>query len=85
MSKFSKIFSSISSLLGMKPQKAPDLPEAKIPAVPAPSRRTDTGANVVVGADAAKNKRVSGRKSSSGTSSSGGDILGGLGGGGLSI
>lgn len=67
--------------------KAPevDIPEPKIPAAPAPSRREDTGANIVVGADAAKNKRVSGRKSGSSSSSSGGDVLGGLGRGGLSI
>jgi len=66
--------------------KAPDVtvPEAKIPAISAPNRREDSGANIVVGADASKNKRVSGRGSVS-SSSSGGDVLGGLGRGGLSI
>ena len=84
MSKFKKIFKSVSSLLGLSPDKAPALPAVKTPAVPAPSRRVDTGATIVVGSDASKNKRVSGR--SSGSSGSSGDILGGLGkGGGLNI
>jgi len=63
----------------------PDIPEPEIPAAPAPSRRQDTGAKVSVGADAAKNARVSGGGTSSASKSSG-DVLGGLGsGGGLNI
>lgn len=81
------VVETVSSLLfGKDEQPAIEIPEAKIPAVPAPNRREDTGANIVVGADAAKNQRVSGRKSGSGGSgTSGGDVLGGLGRGGLSI
>lgn len=62
----------------------PDLPEAVIPAAP-PTRRDDTGARVVVGADESKNKRVSGSKSSSGASQTTTDVLGSLGQGGLSV
>jgi hypothetical protein len=72
-------------LFGADEPKAVEIPEPTIPAVPAPNRREDTGANIVVGSDAGKNKRVSGRKSGSGSGSSGGDVLGGLGRGGLSI
>lgn len=84
----SKVVDTVSSVLGLKQPKAPaiDIPEAKPPAVAAPSRRQDTGANVVVGSDAAKDKRVSGsRKRGSGSSTSGGDVLGGLGQSGLNI
>jgi hypothetical protein len=85
MSKFKKVFKSVSSVLGLSPPKAPPLPKVQIPATPAPSRRVDTGATIVVGSDAGKNKRVSGRGSGS-SSRGGGDILGGLGrGGGLNI
>lgn len=65
----------------------PELPETKLPnpAADAPERRADTGATVVVGADASKDKRVSGKKSGTGSSSKGGDVLGNLGGGGLGI
>lgn len=62
----------------------PDLPEATIPAAPAPSRREDTGAKVVVGTDAVKDARSSGRASGGGTTKTR-DVIGGLGAGGLSI
>ena len=65
--------------------KTPDIPKAEVPAVSAPGNRTDTGASVSVGTSAEdiKNQRVSGgtRKSTS----SSGDVLGGLGRSGLSI
>lgn len=81
----SGVVESVSNLLfGKDESAAVEIPEPKIPAAPAPSRREDTGANVVVGADASKNQRVSGRTSGSSSSSSG-DVLGGLGRGGLSI
>ena len=80
----SGVVSKVSDLLFGRPEQ-PEIPEVEVPAVPAPSRREDTGANIVVGSDASKNKRVSGRKSGSGSSSAGGDVLGGLGQGGLSI
>lgn len=73
---------SITSLVFGKPA-TPDIPEAQIPAAPAPTRREDTGANIVLGADAAKDQRVSGGKS--GGSSSTRDVLGSLGRGGLNI
>lgn len=64
--------------------KAPPPPE--IPAAPAPEARQDTGAQVVVGADAAKDKRASGGGSAkTGVTKYGGDILGGLGKGGLNV
>jgi hypothetical protein len=79
------IAESISSfLLGPKDSGAPDIPEPAIPAAPAPKKREDSGAEIVVGADAVKDQRASGKGSSS-SSSSGGDVLGGLGKGGLSI
>lgn len=59
-----------------KKPKVPALPEPQVPAVPAPNTKTDTGAKVVIGADATKNKRVSG-----GT----GNAIASLGSGGLSI
>ena len=74
----------ISDTLFGRPEQ-PDIPEAKAPAPPAPSRREDTGAKIVVGADAVKDARVSGRKSSKSSTKSGGDVLGNLGSGGLSI
>lgn len=87
MGKFKKVIKSVTSLLGLSPPKAPEIniPKAQIPAVPAPTPRTDTGANVAVGTSAdVKNHRVSGR--SSGTSNRRTvDILGGLGRGGLNI
>lgn len=62
-----------------------NIPKAEVPAVAAPGNRTDTGASVSVGTSAEdiKNQRVSGgtRKSTS----SSGDVLGGLGRSGLSI
>lgn len=63
----------------------PDIPEAEVPAAPAPNKKEDTGAKVIVGADAVKDKRASGGGTTSSTTTSG-DVLGGLGkGGGLSI
>lgn len=81
----SKVVSKISETLGLsaKPPKI-DIPEAQVPAAPAPNRREDTGATIIVGADASKDQRVSGG-SKSGKKSSGGDVLGNLGRGGLSI
>lgn len=80
----SKVLESVSDALFGRPEQ-PDIPVPEIPAAPAPSTRTDTGANVVVGADKVQDKRVSGGSSTSTGSSSGGDVLGGLGKGGLSI
>jgi len=84
---FKKIASAFDSLFGGDAPSAPAvvIPPAEIPAVPAPTRREDTGAKIVVGKDASKNKRVSGRKSGTGSTSSRGDALGSLGRGGLSI
>ena len=64
-------------------REEPKIPEAKTPAAPAPARRDDTGAQIVVGSSAAKDQRVSG--GSGGSSSAGKDVLGNLGRGGLSI
>lgn len=79
--------SKVAEFFGFKQPKQPavEIPKVETPAVPAPSRREDTGANIVVGSDAAKDKRVSGRGSGSGTSSSGGSALGNLGRSGISI
>lgn len=80
-----KIVSSVGEMLMGKTPAQPDIPTPEIPAAPAPSRRDDTGASVVIGSDAAnKNARVSGKKSTTGSGGSG-DVLGGLGRGGLSI
>lgn len=69
--------------------ETPSIPKAEVPAVAAPGNRTDTGASVSIGtgAEDIKNQRVSGgsRKSRKSSSSSGGDVLGGLGRSGLSI
>ncbi len=77
------VISKVSETLFGRTEQ-PDIPEVEIPAAPAPSRREDTGASIVVGSDASKDARVSGRSSGS-SSSSGGDVLGSLGKGGLSI
>lgn len=64
---------------------AASIPEPAIPAPPASPRRLDTGASVAIGTSAdIKNQRVSGR-SAGGRSGRIGDILGGLGRGGLNI
>lgn len=53
-------------------------------ALAAPTRRQDTGANVVLGADA-RDTRASGKRTSGGTSATTGDIFGNLGKAGLSL
>ena len=66
----------------------PEIPKIEAPAAPAPKTRSETGADVVIGADASKNARTSNRtvKKNPGTMYSGSDVLGGLGkGGGLNI
>lgn len=68
----------------LMPAAAPKIPEPVVPAAPAPMSRTDTGANIVVGADKGKDSRVSGGKGSSKTKTTG-DVLGNLGRSGLSI
>lgn len=87
MSKVSKILSPVLGALGLN-SKAPEIkmPEAQIPAPPAPVAPTDTGASVSIGTSAdIKNQRVSGR--STGRSTGGNNFLAGLGrgGSGLSI
>lgn len=77
------VVSKVTETLFGRPEQ-PDIPEPEIPAVPAPNRREDTGARVTVGSDASKNKRVSGGGSGGSTTRSG-DVLGGLGRGGISI
>lgn len=80
MSKAAPIISAVTGVLGLamssKP-KAPVLPPPAVPAPPAPTRRTDTGATVIVGANDVKNQRVSGTRRSA--TSSSGNVLGGLG------
>lgn len=85
MSKLvSAVLSPVTSLLGMGKNPAmPAIPAPQVPAAPAPTRRTDTGANIVVGAEDVKNTRVSGTRKSA--TSSSGNVLGGLGRSGLSI
>lgn len=97
MSKFkkiTKIFKNVGQSLGLIPTnkqlaaQVPKIPAPKVPEPPAPpasAARTDTGANVAIGTSSdIKNQRVSGRSSGrSGFRT--GDILGGLGRGGLSI
>jgi hypothetical protein len=79
----SKAVTSVTDALFGAPD-IPDVPEAKVPAQAAPSARADTGANVVVGADAASSTRVSGK--GSGSSKTTRNVLGGLGtGSGLNI
>lgn len=77
----------MTGLLGLN-QKAPEvnIPQAQIPAPPAPVAATDTGAAVSIGTSAdVKNQRVSGR--TAGRTTGGGNFLAGLGrgGSGLSI
>jgi len=73
----------MGGLFGSEPADA--MLEPEIPAAPAPDRREDTGATIVVGSDASKNQRTSGGGSKSTGSSKGGDVLGNLGAGGLNI
>lgn len=62
-----------------------NLPAAQVPAAPASGARADTGASVQLGTTV-KDQRVSGsRASGSGSKSNTVDVLGGLGGGGLSV
>lgn len=72
------VFSGVSTLLFGK-QKTPSL-TASVGAVPAPSRKQDTGAVVVTGSDTAEERRTS-KSSSKRLSSS----LGGGGGSGIQI
>ena len=75
---------TIDAFLGKKPKQQP-LPEAVIPAAPAPDAKVDAGAKVVIGTDA-KDKRNSGTKTTgTGTSTGSANVLGNLGRGGLSI
>jgi hypothetical protein len=86
MGKVKKIFKSVTSILGLSAPKAPEIqiPAAQIPAPPAPSAITDTGASVSIGTSAdVKNQRVSGR--TSGRSTGSGNFLAGLGRSGLNI
>ena len=87
MGFFSSIFKSVTKLLGLSAPKAPaiTIPKPAVPAAPAPTTRTDTGAIISIGTTVAnKDQRVSGGgRRTSGRSA--GDILGGLGRGGLSI
>lgn len=62
----------------------PKLPTPQFPAMAAPPTRNDTGAQVHLGTDTVANQRVSGRSSSEVVQTQG-DVLGGLGRGGLSI
>lgn len=85
--------SQVLGLGGVSKPKMPTIPEATIaspnipstniltPAAPAPIRREDTGASVVLGSPT-KDQRVSGGKSGIGKKV---DVLGGLGLGGLRI
>ena len=77
------VVQKVSETIFGRPEQ-PEIPEAKVPAAPAPSRRQDTGADIVIGTDASKNARVSG-KGSGKSGTTGGDVLGNLGRGGLSI
>lgn len=82
MSKIKKVFKSVTSILGLS---APDvkIPEAVVPAAPAPTTRTDTGAQINLGSSAIADQRVSGGGNSSiGTQV---DVLGGLSLGGLRV
>lgn len=86
MSKFKGIVSLVTDALGMGKQKAPEIniPEAVVPAQPAPTRRETAGADVVLGTDSIKNQRVSGGGKTA--KKKGTNVLGGLGGGsGLNI
>jgi len=83
MSKFKAVLGGVANMLGLGAPKMPAIPAAKVPAPPAPTRRTDTGASIIVGSDDVKNQRVSGTRK---TTSRAGDVLGGLGrGSGISI
>lgn len=57
------------------------IPQAKVPAAPAPTRRTDTGSNVVLGANNVANQRVSGSRTGVTVAPAQADVIGGLGGG----
>lgn len=85
MSKFKSVLGGVLGMLGLGSQPKINIPEAVIPAQPAPVVRQDTGANVVIGSDAVANQRVSGMIATGKKSSTGVDPLGGLGRSGLSI
>lgn len=74
----STILSPVTAILGIgKAPKAPEIPAPEVPAAPAPTRRTDTGASIIIGSDDVKSQRVSGTRRAA--SSSSGNALGGLG------
>jgi len=83
MSKLKGIISAVSGILGGG-AKAPKLPDPVVPAIPAPTTPTDTGAALAIGTGDVKNQRVSGR-STKRAASAGSDPLGGLGKSGLNI
>lgn len=84
--KFLNPISLLQQLLS--PPKPPPyiIPKAEVPAPPAPVRRDDTGASIILGTDAVKNQRVSGSSRAKLLNAGSSDALGGLGrGSGLSI
>lgn len=94
MKKIKKAIKNVGQSLGLIPTNKqleaakPVIPPVEFPNPPAPvasAARTTAGAEVVVGSSAAtKDGRVSGRRAGS-ARGSGGNVLGGLGRGGLSI
>lgn len=84
----SKVVKNVGQSLGLvaRNRDIPKPPEPVVPQVPAQAAtaaKTDAGANVVIGTTA-KDQRVSGRKAGR-SGASGGNVLGGLGRGGLAI
>ena len=82
MSKFSKVLGGALNMLGLGAPKVPAMPAPAIPAAPAPTRRTDTGASVIIGSPTTDQRVSGGGSTSIGRKV---DILGGLGLGGLNI
>ena len=80
MSKISRVFRSVTSMLGMGGQSI-NIPKPEIPAAPAPVARSTAGANVVLGTSMTDTTRTSGQ----GTARRRVDPLGSLGLGGLSL
>jgi hypothetical protein len=75
MSKFRKILSSVTGILGMGAPKPPELPTPQVAAAPAPTQNNDTGATIMIGRDAALGDRITGSNKKRKV----GDVLGGLG------